>query len=92
MQREYALHAESIPVLGHKRLLPGCGAIEVAFRDGTVLQGCRREQAFGVSVNVDEALGHDPEDLSPDFTDGVDTPVAWLVKSLVCRRVDSLVL
>ena len=40
----------------------------------------------------DETLRDEPEDLSPDFADGVDTPVTRLVEGLVGRRVDSFIL
>jgi hypothetical protein len=43
-------------------------------------------------VLLDEALGDDPKHLCPDFTDSVDTEVSRLVKGLVGRGVDGLVL
>lgn len=66
--------------------------VEVTRWDGSVLTRCGRVELVRVSVLVDEFLRHDPEELSPDFTDGVDTPVAGLVKGLVRRWVDSRVL
>lgn len=60
-----------------------CGFIEVAFWDGSILKRRRREERVGVAVLLDKTLGDNPEDLSPDFTDGVDSPVTWLVQGLV---------
>ena len=40
----------------------------------------------------DETLRDDPEDFGPNFADSVDTPVARLIKSLVRRWVDSVIL
>jgi hypothetical protein len=79
-------------VLGNEGLASDSGAVEVARGDGAVLERSRRIEAICVPVLLDEALGDDPKDLSPDFTDGVDTPVAWLVKSLVLGGVDGGVL
>jgi hypothetical protein len=66
--------------------------IEVTLWYGSVLEGCRREQCVGIAVLVDELLRHDPEDLCPNFTNGVDTPVTRLVKGLVRRRINGLIL
>jgi hypothetical protein len=76
-------------VLGYERLsLASRGVlsrpIEVALRYGSVLEGCRREQRVHIAMLIDEALRDDPEDLSPDFANGVHTPVTRLVESLVC--------
>lgn len=68
------------------------GAVEVACGDGAVFEGLGWEERFGVAVLLDETLGDNPEDLSPDFSDGVYTPVAGLIQSLVSGGVDGLVL
>ncbi len=67
-------------------------AVEIAFGDGAVLERLRREEIVDEAVLLDEALGDDPEQLRPNFTDRVDTPVAGLVEGLVGRRIDGLVL
>ena len=66
--------------------------VEVTLWDGSVVERCRWEQSVGIAVLVDEAVRDDPEDLSPDFTDGVDFTVTGFVQCLVCRRVDGLIL
>ena len=86
------LNNQRVTVLGDERLASNSGAVEVARGYGAVLERSRGEEVLCVSVLLNEALGDDPEDLSPDFTDGVDTPVAGLVEGLVRRRVDGLVL
>ena len=69
-----------------------CWPVEVALRDGTILERKRREQRIGIAVLGNQALRDDPEDLSPNFTNGVHTPVTRLIESLVCRGIDSVVL
>jgi hypothetical protein len=66
--------------------------VEVALWYSSVLEGCRREQSVDIAVLVDEVLRHDPEDLCPNFTNGVDAPVTRLVKGLVIRWVNGLIL
>ena len=67
--------------------------VEVTLWDGSVVERCRWEQSVDIAVLVDEPLRHNPEDLSPDFADGMDTPViGFNVQCLVCRRVDGLIL
>jgi hypothetical protein len=77
-------------MLGNKRTL--VIPIEVTCGNGTVLERSRREQLVRVTVLLDELLGHDPQNLSPDFTNSMDTPVSWLVERLVGRWVDRLIL
>ena len=84
-------------MLGHERLglaLRGelLLAVEVTLGDGAVLERLGREEVVDEAVLLDEALGDDPEDLRPDFADGVDTPVAGLVEGLVDGGVDGLIL
>jgi hypothetical protein len=79
-------------VFGNKRLLALSGAVEVTNRNRSVFRRFGGIQVVREAVLLDEALRDDPEDLGPDFTDGMDTPVTRLVESLVRRRVDSLVL
>ena len=86
------LHAQRVTVLGDEGLASNSGAVEVARGYGAVLERSRGEEVLCVPVLLDEALGDDPEDLSPDFTDGVDTPVAGLVEGLVHRGVNCFVL
>lgn len=50
-----------------------------------------REEGIGESVFLDQVLRHDKEELSPYFSDSMDTPVARLVEGLVGRRVDGRV-
>lgn len=57
--------------------------VEIASGDGAVLPGQRREEGVREPVLLDEFIGDNPEDLSPDFTDGVDAPVTWAVEGLV---------
>lgn len=60
------------------------GAVEVTGWDGTILFGQRREECVREFVFLDEFLGDNPEDLSPDLANGVHTPVTRLVEGLVC--------
>ena len=69
-----------------------CWAVKVACRDGTVFQGLGREQIVGKSVLLDETVHDSPENLGPDFTYSMDTPVPRTVECLVRRGVDSVVL
>ena len=94
---EHELHDERVAVLRHERLrLPLrvvlARAVEVALGHGPVRERLRREEVVDEAVLLDQALGDDPEDLRPDLTDGVDTPVAGRVESLVDGGVDGLVL
>lgn len=66
--------------------------VEVSLWDGTIFKGRRRKQRIDITVLGDETLGHDPENLSPDLANGMDTPVTRFVKCLVRRWVDSVVL
>ena len=66
--------------------------IEVTCGDGTILERSRGEEIVRVTVLLDELLGHDPQDLSPDFTNSMDAPVSWFVEGLVGRWVDRLIL
>ena len=75
-------------MLGNERLgvtvdLVFAGAVEVTSGDGAVLPGQRWEESVRESVLLDELLGDDPEDLSPDLANGVDTPITGLVEGLV---------
>lgn len=94
---EYELRNERIAVLGDEGQLLAegvdlLGAVEVACGDAAVFEGLGWEERLRVAVLLDEALGDDPEDLSPDFSDGVYAPVAWLIQGLVSGGVDGLVL
>ena len=94
---ENELGNECVTVLGYKGLLLAeriilLRTVEVTHRDGTISERLRREQGVGVSVLGNETLGDDPEDLSPNFTNGVHTPVTRLIERLVRRGVDSVVL
>lgn len=91
-EEEDALEDERVAVLRHEGLLARAGAVEVALRDGAIRTGGGRVKVVGEAVLLNEALGNDPEDLRPYFTDGVDTEVSRLVEGLVSRRVDGLVL
>ena len=84
-----SLDDQGITMLRHKRLSLAGGSIlsrpiEVSLRHRSVLKRCRREQCVDIAVLIDEALRDDPEDLGPDFANGVYTPVTRLVESLVC--------
>jgi len=79
-------------VLGNERLggavsFTFSGSIEVAGRNGAILFGQRREEGIREFVLLDEFLGDDPEDLSPDLTNRVDTPVTWLIEGFVRRGI-----
>jgi hypothetical protein len=78
---------------GHQRLLfARCRvftcAVELALGDRAILKRLGREKRLRVFVLLDQALGNSPENLRPDFTDGVHTPVARLIERLVARGVD----
>ena len=82
------LSNKSVSVLGNERLGGTVGfvlarSVEVASGDRPILLGQWREEGVRESVFLDESLGGNPEDLSPDLADGVHTPVTWLVESLV---------
>lgn len=94
---ENKLGNECVTVLGHKGLLLAeciilLGTIEVALGNCAIGKRFRREEGVRVSVLGNETLGDDPEDLSPNFTNGVHTPVTRLIESLVRRGVDGVVL
>ena len=85
---DYELNDESVSVLRNKRFggtvnLILAGSVEVTGGDSAILLDQRREEGFRETVLLDEFVGDDPEDLSPDFTNGVHTPVTWLVEGLV---------
>lgn len=67
-------------------------AVEITDWDGTILERLGREESVGETILFDQLLSNDEEALSPNFSDGVNAPVSRLVESLVCRRVDRLVL
>jgi hypothetical protein len=82
------LNAESVSMLGDERLggtvdLELAGSVEVARGDGAIFLDQRREEGIRELVLLDEFLGDNPEDLSPDLTNGVHTPVTRLVQGLV---------
>jgi hypothetical protein len=79
-------------MLRNERFLSRRRSIEISLRNSSVLESLRRVERVGISVNGDKALVGDPEHLSPDFTDGMDTPVLRLVEGLVGRGVDGLIL
>lgn len=66
--------------------------IEITERDSAILGRGRREEILSEAVFLNKLLRDDPEDLSPDFTNGVDTPISRLIESLVSGGVDGLVL
>jgi len=91
------LSNERVSVFGNEWLgvtvdLIFAGAVKVTSGDGTIRFSQRREKCVRESVLLDELLGDNPEDLSPDLTNGVDTPVTRTVEGLVCRGVDGDVL
>ena len=94
---ENELSNEGVSVLGNERLggtvdLVFAGAVEVTSGDGAIFFGQRREEGIRELVLLDEFLGDNPKDLSPDLTNGVHTPVTRLVEGLVRRGVDGDVL
>ena len=94
---EHELHAERVAVRGHERLLLASSvelarAVELADGNGAVRERRRGVECVGVSVLGDQALRDDPEDLRPDFADGVNAPVAGLVEGLVRRGIDGVIL
>ena len=87
------LNNESVSVLGNERFRSAVDfifarSVEVTGRNRTILFDQRREEGFRKPVVLDEFIGNNPEDLGPDFTNGMHTPVTWLVESLVCRGVN----
>ena len=67
-------------------------AVEVALRNRAVLERRGREEVGSEAMLLNELLGDNPEDFCPNLTDGMDAPVTRLVKGLVCRRINGLVL
>ena len=65
------------------RFLEGGGVVIVCL--GSV---CRWEEGFRESVFGNEVLRHYEEELSPYFSNSVDTPVSRLVESMVSGWVD----
>ena len=51
--------------------------------DNAVLVGRRREECGRESVLLDEFIGDNPKDLSPDFTNAVHFPVIRVVEGRV---------
>ena len=88
---EDLLHHQRVPVLGNKR---SChiGTVEIAMWNRSIFERGGRVQVIRVSMFLNQFLRHNPENLSPDFSNCMHAPVSWLVKSLVGRRVDSLIL
>lgn len=86
------LQEESVAVLRNQGLARDARMIEVTLRDNTIRIRLGREDRLCKSVLLDEFLLNDPEDLSPNFADSMDAPVAWLIERLVSRRVDGRVL
>lgn len=87
------LYNKGVAMFGNERLggtvgLVFAGSVEVPSRDGAILVDQRREKGNREPVLLDEFIGDNPEDLSPDFTNGVHTPVTWFVEGLVCRGID----
>lgn len=68
------------------------GTIKVAIRNNAVDIRLRRVQSLGVAMFLDEDLAGDPKYLSPDFTNGMNTPISWIVKGLVRRWVNGHIL
>jgi hypothetical protein len=58
-------------VLGNERLAHNLRAIKVTDGNGAVLKGLGREQCLGVTVLGNHFLGHNPENLGPNLTNGV---------------------
>lgn len=91
------LNGQRITVLGNKGFTFASssefgGLVEVTFGDGSVLEWCRGEQSIGISVLLDKALRDNPKDFSPDFTNSVDTPIAWFIQGLISRWVNRFIL
>ena len=87
------LDNEGVSVLGDERFgaavdLIFTGPVEVPGGNGTILLDQGREERIREPVLLYKFIGDDPEDLSPDFTNGVHTPVTRLVEGLVRRGVD----
>ena len=94
---QHELNAERVPVRGHERLLFASGvelarAVELADGDGAVREWRRGVERVGVPVLGNQALRDDPEDLRPNFADGVNAPVTGLVEGLVRRGIDGVIL
>ena len=75
-------------MLGNERFgvavhLVFASAVKVTSGDGAVRFSHRREECIRKSVLLDELLGDNPEDLSPDLTNSVDTPVTRTVEGFV---------
>ena len=93
----YSLDNQRVSVLGNQRL--GLArrsvlqrSVEVTFRDRAIFKRKRREQRVRVTVLSNQAVGNDPKNFSPNFANGVNTPVTRFIQGLVSRRIDSLVL
>ena len=58
-------------MLGNERLAHDLRTVKVADGHSAVFEGLRGEESIGVTVLLNHALRDDPEDLGPNFTDGV---------------------
>lgn len=76
------LHCESVSVLGDKRGGLAKGVERFFGRLGVVVVGLRRvgrrEESGRKAVLLDKSLGNNKEELSPDLSNGVNTPVSGL--------------
>ena len=79
-------------MLRYQWLMGGSRTVEVTGWHSAIFQWFRREQILRVSVFLNEYLQHGPQDLGPDFTDSMNTPIPGIVKNLICRGVDGVVL
>lgn len=93
----YSLNHQRIAMLRDQRSrLSGCSkvcrSVEVANWNRAVLERCRGEERVGVPMFGDELLRGHPKDLSPNFTNGMNAPVARLIESLIGGGVDAFIL
>lgn len=72
------LDRERVSMLWHQRLLELSLSVHLSGIDVVVVglgHVGRREERVGEAVLGDQVLGHDEQELSPDFSNGVDTEV-----------------
>ena len=89
----HELDDERVAVTGDKALGLAVGGellrpVEVVRGHAAVLERHGWEECVGPSVLANQLVRDDKEDLRPDLADGVNAPVATLVKGAIRRRVD----
>jgi uncharacterized protein YecE (DUF72 family) len=94
---QHELYDERISVLRYKWpwYVRGCElrhAVEVTERNRAVFERGGWEERLREAVLLDQALGNNPENLSPHFADGVNAPVLGPIERLVRGRIDRFVL